>query len=74
MKFYTIEHTDGSPLGCCLTVRECHEVMAAQFYPRDQYTIAMEEVDVSAESVRLLLARQGGYAKDQRQVWPRENP
>ena len=72
MKFYTIEHVDGSPLGCCLTVRECHEEMRALLYSSDDYTITMEEVEVSAASVRKLLARQGGYCKDQRQVWPRE--
>ena len=71
MKFYTIESDTGETLGCEMTVRDAHALAARYGLARTEYTITMEEVEVSAESVRLLLAQQGGYCKDDRQVWPR---
>lgn len=59
MKFYTVEDLEGTTLGCGLTMHEAH-------------TITCDEVAVSAESIRLLLARQGGYAVSTRRVFPRE--
>ena len=71
MKFYTVEDLEGTTLGCGLTMHEAHTI-AAHYVSAGEYTITCDEVAVSAESIRLLLARQGGYAVSTRRVFPRE--
>lgn len=68
MKFYTIIGDRGETVGCERTIKAA-KVRAEEygFHP-GEYSVEMVEVDVNAETVRLLLAEGGGYAKSTKTV------
>ena len=59
MKFYLIEDYNGSPIECTVSLKEAKKMVAGT-----SDSIVRLEIPVNAESVRLLLAGQGGYAEE----------
>lgn len=66
MKFYEIQ-INGETVGCEFTLAAAKKV--AQDHDPDWCIIA-QDIPVTAESIRLLLANQGGYANDVRVIDP----
>lgn len=69
MRFYTLHDTDGTALGCRLTLSEI-ETLALAFGASDEngepvaveLSVGVVECAVSADTIRRLLGDEGGYA------------
>lgn len=66
MKFYVLQDANGTTVDCQLTIQRCRDAAEAQAL--HEYEIHLVDVDVSAESMRKMLAGQGGYANDTKLV------
>ena len=64
MKFWVIETAAGETIGCELTKKAAIAHAEAIGYARDEIELTWEDVTVSAETIRRLLGRLGGYAND----------
>lgn len=64
MKFFSIrlEYT-GETIGCELTRRAAIEWAEARGYDKREFEIIVDDVPVTADTVRRLLGNLGGYAK-----------
>jgi hypothetical protein len=68
MKFYTVQNAMGTTFDAFAKLSDAKIAVKSVGLG----TVQMIEVDVNAETVRLLLACNGGYAKDCKQVWELE--
>ena len=65
MKFFIIEvDATGETIGCELTRRKAIEYAQDRGYTSQEVNILVENVPVTAESVRRLLGQLGGYANN----------
>lgn len=69
MRFYIVEDDIGAPVACELTRAEA-DARAAELAPYG-HTIKLVDVPVTTESIRRLLAGEGGYATEYRIIYPR---
>lgn len=70
MKFWIIYNEQESVVGCEPTKRAAIATAKGMGYGPGEFSIQWLEVEVSAESLRLLLGELGGYAKDQGELEP----
>ena len=69
MRFYLVTDTDGSVIDCTTKWADARGLMDAG-HPG---AIDIVEVPVNAESIRLLLAGNGGYATNSKRIYPRSS-
>lgn len=60
MKFYVVQDSEGSPLGCETSLGRARNLGNVE----DGYQITRVECRVSAETIRLMLGGRGGYADE----------
>jgi hypothetical protein len=70
MKFYILEADSGETVTATTTLKEAHQYAAE--VGLEGYTISRAEVPVTSESIRLLLAGQGGYCREFDLVFTKE--
>ena len=69
MKFYEVE-VDGWTIGCELSLKAAKELVQSRNEQRLDWRITVLEVPVSVETVRRMLAKEGGYAQTLRYIDP----
>lgn len=67
MRFYEVE-VDGDTVGCEVTLKAARVLAKSH---GDDWTITAVDVPVTAETIRLLLGKLGGYATDCRVIEPK---
>jgi len=62
MKFFIIETEFGETIGCELTRRAAIEFAQARGYTPKEISLTVNDVPVTADSIRRLLGNLGGYS------------